>query len=83
MDFVGDRFVGQVKNVRRMSLAAIEALAEEAADAGFQARKLGVVVLKRSAGPGVKTPLLFVMTEDVWRALVGTEARSRDRGAGR
>jgi hypothetical protein len=71
LDFEADRFVGQVKNPKRMSLAAIEKLAQEMADAGFQRNKIGVLVVKRSAGSGTKTSMLYVLTEDAWRVLTG------------
>lgn len=63
-------FVGQVKNPLRMSLAEIEALAMEMESAGFQSGRVGVLVVKRSAGTGVQTPRLIVMTDNAWLALM-------------
>jgi hypothetical protein len=63
--------VGQVKERKRASLAQLEAWAGEIARVGDQKQKAGVVMVKRSAGRGVPTPWLVVMTEDVWRFLNG------------
>lgn len=73
LDFEAERYVGQVKHVRRLSLAALEALALEMERVGFQSapRKCGVVVVKRRAGRGRTTPRLIVLTETVWRRLGG------------
>lgn len=76
LDFEADDFIGQVKNTKTHSLAAIEALAIEMEEIGEKwtkpGPKLGVVVLKRSAGAGNKTPHLIVMTETVWLSLAGS-----------
>jgi hypothetical protein len=77
LDAEGKRFVAQVKNVKEMSLPLIEALAKEAEQLGknHQDRldnptpKNGVVIIKRSAGAGVQTPHLIIMTEAVWCAM--------------
>lgn len=69
LDFDGPRFCGQVKNVRTISLAAIERLALEMQACGESSNKAGVLVIKRSAGRGLATPQLVIMTEDVWRSL--------------
>ncbi len=71
LDFAGDTFIGQCKSVRTLSLAAMEKLAGEMADVGFQRQRIGVLCVKRSAGAGVKTPMLYVLTDDAWRALMG------------
>lgn len=63
-------FLGQVKNPQRLSLAEIERLAVEMESAGFQADRIGVLVVKRSAGSGVPTSRLIVMTENAWRAFL-------------
>jgi len=71
LDFETRRFVGQVKHVRRLSLAALETLALEIQRLGFRGtqRKCGVVVVKGRAGRGRKTPRLIVLTEATWRRL--------------
>jgi len=69
LDFEGPLFVGQVKNPRVLSLAAIERLAIEMTLAGARHDKTGVVVVKRSAGAGVPTPFLVVMTQASWNDL--------------
>ena len=70
-DFEGPSYIGQVKNVRQMSLAVIEALAVEMERLAAQKAKIGVVVVKRSAGPGRPTPHLVILTEGAWRELCG------------
>lgn len=55
--------VAQVKHVQRLSLAELEALAVEMAQLGTDRETIGVVVVKRRAGQGTKTPRLVVMTE--------------------
>ena len=81
LDFETAAVVGQVKHVRHLSLAALEALAVEMEQIG-QAKappKLGIVVVHRRPGRGYVTPRLVVLTEAMWRALqnsteaVGTE----------
>ena len=44
------------------------------ADALERERCAGVLVVKRSAGAGVRTPALVVLTADAWLRLVGTIA---------
>jgi hypothetical protein len=69
VDVTSDRFVAQCKNVRAMSLAQIEALAVEIEGLGERAGKVGLVVIKRSAGPGRPTPALVILTQAAWTAL--------------
>lgn len=73
LDFDADGFCGQVKSRRTLSLAELEALAVEMERLGAQTSppKIGVVVVKRSAGAGRATPHLVVLTEGAWRALNG------------
>ena len=68
VDFAGGGFVGQVKNVARLSLAQLEAFAVEAADHG-QAHGSAGVRDQAERRPGQPTPLLVILTEDAWRAL--------------
>jgi hypothetical protein len=69
VDFEGPAYVGQVKHVRRLSLAALEALAVEVADIGTAQGKTGVVIVKRRAGIGCPTTRLVVMTDATFQRL--------------
>lgn len=78
VDFEGPAWVGQVKNVKTLSLATLESLALEMERVGAQRHKLGAVVVKRSAGMQrdgrgrvVATPHLVIVTEAVWREMNG------------
>ena len=64
MDVESPHFVAEVKHIRRFSLAQLEALAVEMALLGAQRGKVGVVVVKRRAGRGDKTPRLIFMTAE-------------------
>lgn len=61
----------QVKERRTLSLAALEALVQEIDRVALQKNKLGVVMVKRSAGRGRSTPWLLVLSEHAWRELNG------------
>ena len=74
MDFEGPQWVGQAKSVQRLSLATLEALTLEMERLAFQKGKLGAVVVKRSAGRGVPTPHLVIVSEATWRAMTQPEA---------
>ena len=71
VDFEGPQWIGQVKSVRVLALKQLETLALEMERLAFQQGKLGAVIVKRSAGQGVPTPHLVVVTEGVWRELCG------------
>ncbi len=77
VDFETDRYVGQVKHVRRLSLRELGALAQEMERLGTQKTpsKASLVVVKRWAGRGRETPRLVVLTETVWRTLSGPQGR--------
>lgn len=81
LDFETDGYVEQVKHVKRLSLAELEALALEMERIGVQKSppRMGVVVVKRRAGRGRKSPRLVVVTEAVWRELNGAPSRARQR----
>jgi hypothetical protein len=53
------------------SLAELERLAVEIQELGKERGKAGVVVVKRRAGRGCRTPRLIVATEEAWRQLRG------------
>jgi hypothetical protein len=72
VDVESDGFVAQCKEVSRMSLAALEALALEAERQGSQRQKVGLVVCRRRAGRGRATPTLIILTEAAWRELCGS-----------
>jgi hypothetical protein len=69
LDFESDAHVGRVRHVQRLSLAQLEALAEETERLGENVSKTGVVVIKRRAEAGRQTPRLVVMTEMAWRRI--------------
>lgn len=63
LDFESERYVGQVKHVRRLSLATLERIAVETGRLGATRGKAGVVVVKRRAGCGHATARIVVMTD--------------------
>ena len=67
VDVESEELVVQCKNVRTMSLAALEKLAHEIAREGRESDKVGAVAIKRRAGAGTPTKTLIVFTEDAWR----------------
>lgn len=69
VDVEGHRYLCQVKHRRVCSLAEPERLAVELEALGSKEGKAGLVVVKRRAGQGRRTPRLVVMTERVWRGL--------------
>ncbi len=73
VDVESPMVVAQVKHVRTLSLAALEALALEMDRIGQERGKLGLVIVKRRAGSGTKTPCLVVMTEDVFKGKGGAK----------
>ena len=79
VDCESERVVAQVKHVRRLSLAQLEALAVEMSALGEGQGKIGLVVVKRRAGRGKETPGLVVLTEDAWRKLEGTRKGGSER----
>ena len=58
--------IGQCKQVQRMSLEELTALAEEMEALGLQSEKLGVVCIKVRRGKGKKSAPLVVMTFPMW-----------------
>ncbi len=69
IDAESPQIVAQVKHVKRLSLAELEALAVEMATLGAKRGKVGVVVVKRRAGRGMPTNRLVVMTQAVFEAV--------------
>lgn len=72
-DFLTDSYVGQVKARQRLSLSEVTALCLEMERLGSQMSppRLGVVLLKHSAGRGRPTPFIICCTEGIWRELSG------------
>lgn len=77
VDAEGPGIVAQVKHVRKLSLARLEALALEMATLGQGRDKVGLLVVKRRAGRGQETPRLVIMTEGAWQALDAAGALGR------
>lgn len=69
VDVENGDYVVQCKHVGRISLSAIEGLAVQADRDGAQRSKLGLVAVKRRAGGGRETPVLFILTEASFRLL--------------
>ncbi len=68
-DCESERFLAQVKNRRVLSLTELETLALSMEELAGNKGKLGLVMVKRSAGSGIKTPWLVCMTGSIWKAL--------------
>ncbi len=75
IDAESPQIVAQVKHVKRLSLAELEALAVEMATLGAKRGKAGVVLVKRRAGSGKPTHRLVVMTQAVFEALSNGSSR--------
>lgn len=71
IDVESKTLVVQCKHVGSMSLAALERLAIQVEQDGKPRSKDGIVAVKRRAGTGSGTPILFIMTADVFRRLYG------------
>jgi len=69
VDVESDTYLVQVKNVVRLSLAQLEALAVEMDQLGQREGKVGLVTVKRRAGRGIHTERLICMTERAWKKL--------------
>ncbi len=69
VDVESAQYVAQVKLVKTLSLASLEALAVELEEIGREGGKVGVGVVKRKGGRGRETPRLIVLTETAWREL--------------
>ena len=63
------RYVAQVKHVSRLSLAELERIAVEMDAEGRKRGKCGLVIVKRRAGRGCRTPRLVCMTAKMWRSV--------------
>ncbi len=79
VDAESDTFVAQCKNVKALSLAALERLAREITFHGKLDNKIGVVAVKRRAGAGIPTETLMVLSERAWLELL-RRAGNLDKG---
>ena len=77
IDVESEVHVIQVKERKTLSLREAEAIAVEMERIGNQKTppKIGSLWVKRSAGRGVETPWLVVMTESVWKTMNGRTPR--------
>ena len=71
VDVENDGVVCQVKHRKVASLHELEKLAVEAERQGTQRNKVGLVLVKRRAGHGHKTPWLVLMTAHSYREQSG------------
>jgi hypothetical protein len=74
IDVEGPTVVAQCKHVARMSLEELTQLAEVSEKQGILKQKCGVVAVKVRRGHGRKSPLLVVMTSEMWRYMHGPTA---------
>ena len=79
IDCESDAYCVQVKERKTLSLAQMESLAVEIDRVASQKNKSGVLMVKRSAGRGVATPWLMVVTAEVWRDLNGALPTEAER----
>lgn len=66
-DFSSGSVVGQCKLTKNLSLEQLTALAEEVTVEAMKSSRLGVVCVKVRRGSGKNSPILVVMTEEMWR----------------
>lgn len=71
-DATSEHFVAFCKARRTLSLHELEAEALTAAVVAGRDGRIGIAVVKRIGGRGVKTPMLVVLTAGEWRRLMGT-----------
>lgn len=71
VDVESPAYVGQCKEVKVLAFPALERLALEAERQGLQRNKVGLCIIKRRAGSGVRTPTLVVMTASAFREMSG------------
>ena len=70
VDIESDHFVGQCKEVKSLSLAALTALVEEMDEVGKEKDKLGVVCVKLRRGTGNPSPPLMIVSEATWKEIL-------------
>ena len=64
-------YVAEVKNVKRFSLLQAERECLEIERQGNLKNKIGIVMVRRSAGKGRETPWLVCMTAGMFREMSG------------
>ena len=72
VDVESPRFVAEVKNVKRLSVLQLERECIEIERQGNLKNKVGLVLVKRSAGRGKETTWLVCMTAGTFRELTAT-----------
>jgi hypothetical protein len=71
IDVESAQYVAQCKEVRVLSLAALEALALAIEREAEIRAKIGLVIVKRRAGRGMRTPKLVILTARQFQAMSG------------
>ena len=71
VDVESDLYVAQVKSVKRFSLLKLERECREIERVGIPKNKIGLVLIKRSAGKGKETDWLVCMTAGMFREMSG------------
>lgn len=71
IDVESSRYVAEVKNVKRFSLLQAERECQEIERQGHLKNKIGIVMVRRSAGKGKETPWLVMMTAGMFREMSG------------
>lgn len=69
MDVESTLYVAEVKNVKRFSLLQLERECREIERVGNLKNKIGLVLVKRSAGKGRETEWLVCMTAGMFREM--------------
>lgn len=76
VDVEGEQWAGQCKLVKTMPLAELVRQVVRIETAAGKKGKSGVLFVKLRAGKGNVTPMLVIQSEESWRALKCTCARS-------
>lgn len=82
VDNESEHFVVQSKCVKQMSLSALTALAETAAEDGRKRGKIGLVAIKFRAGRGNRTGTLLVLHENSLAENQNASGRTGRHGKG-
>lgn len=72
LDVESESAIAQCKLVKRMSLEAITALAEEVEREAAPKFKAGVVAVKLRRGRGRSSPMLLIVTAETWKRMNGS-----------
>jgi len=71
VDVESELYVAEVKNVKRLSLLQLERECRDIERVGNLKNKIGLVLVKRSAGKGKETDWLVCMTAGMFREMSG------------